>query len=176
MKRLTGVIDNINEKIGKACTVGLVMMIVIIFIEVIGRYVFNHPFLWTNELAQYWFAATAMLVGAWLISTDSHVRVDILYQRFSVKKRAIADVVTFIFFLAFAGGLLWASIPATIHSISVSETSASGWNPPLYPIRALVPLGVFLLLTAGIVKFARNISIIRGKGKVEAENEAGEEV
>ena len=114
MKRFIRVIDNINENIGKACTVGLVMMIVIIFIEVIGRYVFNHPFLWTNELAQYWFAATTLLVGAWLISTDSHVRVDIIYQRFSAKRKAIADVITFFFFLAFAGGLLWASIPATI--------------------------------------------------------------
>ena len=118
----------VNEKIGKSCIFGLVFMIAVIFIEVIGRYGFNHPFIWTNELAEYLFAVTALLVGGWLIATESHVRVDILYQRLSVKKRAVADVFTFIFFLTFVAGLLWTSVPRTLHSVAMRELSATAWK------------------------------------------------
>ena len=166
-------VSMINEKIGKGVGIGLVLMIAIMSIEVVGRYVFNHPFIWTNELAEYLFAATVLLAGGWVLATDDHVRVDIFYRRLSIKQRAVVDVVTFSLFLIFCGGLLWSSASVSLHSVAVQELSGSMWNVPLYPVKLLVPIGAFLLFAQGIVRLTGDISIIRGAGKAEARNEVG---
>ncbi|MFC1964699.1 TRAP transporter small permease subunit [Chloroflexota bacterium] len=169
MKKLGDFISKVSENIGKAVAVVLVLIVVVMVTEVAGRYLFNHPFAWTNEIVTYFFALLVLPAGAWALVDDSHIRVDVLYGLLSPRKKAIINAVMSPLFIIFAGGLLWSSSAAFGRSLETLELSGTMWNVPLYPVKMLVPIGAFLLLIQGLVKLGRDIAIIRGRLKPEEE-------
>jgi TRAP-type mannitol/chloroaromatic compound transport system permease small subunit len=65
---------------------------------------------------------------------------------------------------------------AALQSLAWRETSASGWNPPLYPIKLIIPLGVLFLLLQSIAMFVRYfIQAITGVEEIKRERLTGEE-
>ena len=173
MKRIGDGISWFNENLGKFCTVGLIMMIVVMSVEVVGRYIFNHPFIWSTELSGFLFAFTALMLGGYTLLHNDHVRVDIFYGRLSRRGKAIADIVTLPVFLGFLTMLLWSSWMATTRSIAMGEVSPSAWHPPMFPIKALVLIGAFLMFAQGMVKLGKDIAILRKKEVPEEEDKGG---
>jgi len=59
--------------------------------------------------------------------------------------------------LAYGGSLAW-------ESVARFEHSQSAWNPPLYPVKLMIPSGAFLLLLQGVAKLARDIvTVVTGE-------------
>jgi TRAP-type mannitol/chloroaromatic compound transport system permease small subunit len=171
-------VEKVNDFFSKILWVGVLLTFVIILFEVIMRYFFNRPNVWTNELSQYVFAAYAVLCGGYLMRTRKHVNVEILYNRFSPKAKIIANIVTFPVFLMFTGAMLLLGISFAWDSMSRFEHSQSAWNPPVFPVKILLPIGAFLLLTQGIVNLIRDIQELRSSEKEaaeESEERTGEE-
>jgi TRAP-type mannitol/chloroaromatic compound transport system permease small subunit len=173
---ILGAVDKVNDFLSKILWIGILLTFVIIFYEVISRYFFNRPNVWTNELSQYVFAAYAVLCGGYLLRTKRHVNVEILYNRFSPKGKIIANIVTFPVFLMFTGAMLILGASFAWDSLSRFEHSQSAWNPPVYPVKMLLPIGAFLLLVQGIVELIRDIRQLRsgGKGATEGKWESKE--
>ena len=49
-------------------------------------------------------------------------------------------------------------------SLSICERSNSAWQPPIYPVKMMIPIGAFLLLLQGIAKLIRDIlTLFSGK-------------
>jgi len=168
-------IDAVNEWIGRLLSYFLFAFFVLLFIEVILRYFFNSPTVWANELSQMLFGAYAVLSGGYILLTGSHVNVDILYSRFSVKTRAAVDIVTSVLFFLFCGMLLIYGGSLAWDSLSRFEHSQSAWNPPLYPAKLMIPAAAALLILQGITKLIRDFLILLGKDKPSGpEPEKGE--
>jgi TRAP-type mannitol/chloroaromatic compound transport system permease small subunit len=83
------------------------------------------------------------------------------------KTRLIIDVVfTLVFFFPLFGYLLDFSIRQAYHSLVIGELSSRGvaWQPILYPFRAIVPLGIALLLLQGLGNFSRDlVELLKGQ-------------
>ena len=56
-------------------------MIGILFFETVSRTIFNHPWIWTVEMAQFVMAAYYTLGGAYTLIMDGHVRMDLTYAQ-----------------------------------------------------------------------------------------------
>ena len=162
-------VEKVNDFFSKILWVGVLLTFVIILYEVIMRYFFNRPNVWTNELSQYVFAAYAVLCGGYLMRGRRHVNVEILYNRFSPKGKIIANIVTFPVFLMFTGAMLLLGTSFAWESMSRFEHSQSAWNPPVFPVKMLLPIGAFLLFMQGIVNLIRDIQQLRAGGKEAAE-------
>jgi TRAP-type mannitol/chloroaromatic compound transport system permease small subunit len=170
-------IDWINEKIGLVLSYILYFLFILILSEVIMRYVFNRPTIWQGELAQYLFAAYAILCGGFILRTGGHVNVDIIYSHFSEKTRAACDLITSVLFFFFTSMLALYGGFFAFESISYFETSQSPWDPPLWPVKCLIPIGALLLLLQGVVKFVQDLCIVLGKEPpVKPVSEEGENV
>jgi TRAP-type mannitol/chloroaromatic compound transport system permease small subunit len=150
-------VDNINDWVGKVLSFGVLLMFALVMIEVIRRYLFNSPTVWGNELTQLIFGVYVVLCGGYVLRWGGHVNVDIWYGRFSIKGRAIIDMITFSLFLMFCGMMLAYGGSLAWESLSTFEHSQSAWNPPLYPVKLMIPTGAFLLLLQGIAKLVRDI-------------------
>ena len=162
--------DKVNGFLGNKLWVGVFLIFAIILFEVVSRYFFNSPWNWTNETAQYVFAAFSVLYGGYLLQQKKHVNVEILYERFSPKGKIIARMVAFPIFLIFSGTLLvWGSSFAW-ESMSILEHSKSAWDPPIYPVKILIPLGAFLLLIQGVAELIRDIKQLLAAGADMAPN------
>jgi TRAP-type mannitol/chloroaromatic compound transport system permease small subunit len=153
---LTG-IDALNDWVGKVFSFGVLLMFVLVVSEVVRRYFFNAPTVWSNEFTQMIFGAYIIVSGGHILRWGGHVNVDILYSRLSSRIRAILDIITFFLFLMFVGMMLLYGGSLALESLKSLEHSQSAWNPPLYPVKLMIPIGALMLLLQGIAKFIRDI-------------------
>lgn len=164
LNAILDLVDKINDWVGKVLSFGVLFMFLMVLIEVVRRYFFNSPTVWGNELTQLIFGVYVVLSGGYILRWGGHVNVDILYSRFSTKNKAITDIITFALFLLFCGMMLTYGGSLAWESLARFEHSQSAWNPPLYPVKLMIPLGAFLLLLQGIAKLLRDIeAVITGK-------------
>jgi len=164
---LLSIIDSLSEWSGKTFSFLLVVATLVVVFEVVMRYVFNAPTIWGLELTIYLCATIYVMAGAYAHWLDAHVKVDVLYMRWSLRTKAIVDsVLTGPLFLFFCGVLVWQSGEWTWVAITRGFTSGTMWAPPLWPMRLVLFLGSSLLLLQGLAKFVRDL-ITATKGRAE---------
>jgi len=157
MKHFLVAVDATQNRIGTIMSYVLWSAIAVTLIEVIGRFIFNHPTVWAHETTTHLFGFYSIMAGGYLILVKFHTRVDILWSRFSPRGRAILDLCTCGFGLLFLGFLFWQSIPMFWQSFQIHEVSQTPFAPPMYPLKACLVLGSFLILLQFIVKIFRDI-------------------
>ena len=163
MEKFFTFIDRLNIFIGRSTGVLAFFIAVAIVYEIVVRYLFHRPTVWTNESTIFAACIIYMLAGGWALLEDRHVRIDMVYHRLSPKQRALIDCLTYPFFILYVAVMLWASSNYAWESFQVRETTMSPWNPPIYPMKIVMTLGLILLLLQGTVKLLRDISILRRK-------------
>ncbi len=136
----------------------LVAMMLTICYEVVARYFFDRPTIWSLELNTYLLCAYAMLGGGFTLLRNGHVNVDILYGRFSVRTKGIINCLTSFFFFIFVIILTWNGYHMTVESIQYHETAGTILDWPLAPTKIMVPIGAFLLLLQGVVRFMEDLT------------------
>lgn len=137
---------------------------------VIMRYLVHDPITWGGQVLLLLFIPVALLAGGYVLLVKGHVRLDLLYGRWSPRGQAISDIATFVVFLLFTGALAWASIEMAWESLKIGEVSWYIFKAPIYPKKIAFALAVLLLLLQGVAQFVRNIRLIKGKGGGEEAN------
>ena len=79
-------VKRLNDLILKMCG-GLVMIMVpvmtlVIFVQVVMRYVFKSPFVWAEEFSRYLLVWISCLGAAYGIRTGMHIAVQFAYTKF----------------------------------------------------------------------------------------------
>jgi len=152
-------IDIISSWSGKAVSFLFLVVTGVIVYEVVARYIFNAPTQWVFEATLHLCAIVYTIGGAYTLYVRGHIIIDVVYEKFSPRLKAISDSITSIFFFLFSGVLLWQGIVHAWRSVAISETSGSPWNPPLYPMWITMTLGALLILLQGVAKLFRDLNI-----------------
>jgi len=115
---------------------------------VIMRYAFNKSSVFTQELEWHLFGVVYMLGAGYTMLYDEHVRVDIVYSRWSPRKKAWSDfVLYFVFFSPSAIMVMVTSWPFVRDSYKVLEGSPDpGGIPYRFLLKSVIIVG-FTLLT-----------------------------
>ena len=92
-------INKSNIILGKFFSWSLLLMVILTFIIVILRYLFNIGFIWMQEMVRYLYAAVFMLCAAYTLARDEHVRVDIFYSKLKDRYKIIVNVIGALLFL-----------------------------------------------------------------------------
>jgi TRAP-type mannitol/chloroaromatic compound transport system permease small subunit len=140
-----------------------VLAVFTFYYEVIARYVFNSPTNWVHESMFLMFGAQYMLAGAYAYRDETHVRVDIVYSKLSMRGHAICDVITSVFFFLFVGTMLVTGWRFASDSVGVGEASFTEWGIQYWPIKLMIPIGAALLLLQGLSRLLRDIAVIARK-------------
>lgn len=145
-------IDKMNEWIGRTVSWLTLAMVLVTFAIVIFRYAFNVGWIAMQESVAYMHTLVFMLGAAYTLKLDGHVRVDIIYQRFSVKGRAWIDLFgTLFLLLPVAGFILWSSWEYVSESWEIRESSRnSGGLPGVYLLKTSILTMAILLILQGI--------------------------
>ena len=103
-----------------------------------------------------------LLGAAWTLDQDKHVRVDLFYQRFGPKTKALINLVgTLIFLIPFCWVTMITSIDFVQSSFLLNETSPDpGGLPARYLIKSAIPLGFGLLMLQGVVLILNSIKTL----------------
>lgn len=156
-------IDKLNEWVGRIVSYAVLFMVFTLCYEVFFRYVLNLPTIWVLEINQYVLCAYVALTGGYVFLYNSHVNVEILYERFSPRTKALVNVITSVFFFAVVITLIWKGGTMALEAWETSEESYSMLAAPLFPAKVTVPIGAFLLLLQGTAKLIRDIrTLVQG--------------
>ena len=164
MKRtLLDRLEMVNEWVGRIISFLILIIIAIILIEVTLRYGFDSPTRWVHEESGFLLMSYILLGGGYTLLHRSHVKIDILYNALSPKKRAILDLtIASILFFCFTGVLLWLGSINAFKSIMMREISSTGlWGGPVYPWKPLIPIGAFLIMMQWVVIMIRDFRLVR---------------
>ncbi len=166
IKQVVRICDRINEWIGSFIVAPAVFLfILVIFSNVIMRYVFNTSFVFMAELEWHVFAFIFLMGAGFTLLHDGHVRVDIFYSNMDRKKQAYINFFGVLLFLLPSCYLvLTTTIPWVIVAYKVGEVSIDpGGIPARFVLKAILPMGYFLMLIQGVSLFIKSLFIILGK-------------
>jgi TRAP-type mannitol/chloroaromatic compound transport system permease small subunit len=164
-------IDAANKKVGKFSMYLVFAMMGILLFESISRTIFDRPHIWVVETAQFFMAAYYLLGGGYSMILDGHVRMDLLYGRWSARRRAITDVFTGFLLIFYIFFLLTGGISASKYALKYGQVNYTPWGPPLSPIKIIMTIGIFLMLLQVIATFFKDLATARGKDLTEVKGE-----
>ena len=157
-------LDRISSILGKASAWMTLFMVVVTFVVVVLRYVFDAGLIWLQESVIWMHAFVFMVGAAYTLQQEEHVRVDIFYREMSAKRKAWVDLLGVLLFLfPVCGFLFWKSLDFVTVSWKLQEASReSGGLPyPLVPmlksIVLVMPLTVSLQGVAILLKSVRTL-------------------
>lgn len=161
-------IDRFTNAIGKLAYWLVLIMIGVGVWNVLGRYVGNAigQNLSSNALIEtqwYLFDLVFLLGAAYTLQHNEHVRVDVFYDRWSRRKKALADFIgTVLFLLPFSTLVIVFSWGAIAKSWAVREVSPDPGGLPRYPIKTMILVSFALLILQGISDAIKNWAIFKG--------------
>lgn len=156
LNRVSRVINNIADFLGRGVSYALIVMMCIATMEVVLRYVFNRPTNWAWDVNVQLFALVSAIAAAYSFHHGYFVNVDTFYKNFSPRRKLIADVLAFAFAATFCVILVWLGFEAFWRSWTIRETYPSYFAPPAYPVKFLIPLGGALVLLQAVAKLISN--------------------
>jgi TRAP-type mannitol/chloroaromatic compound transport system permease small subunit len=165
MLALADAIDWLNGKIGRAAAWLCIAVVAIQFIVVVLRYLFGTGSIRLQESIIYSHAAMFLLVAAWTLKNDGHVRVDLFYEQAGPRTKAIVDLCGALFLLMpFAAAILYFSLPYVARSWAIMEGSREASGLPLvFALKTLIPVFAVMLLLQGVAQAIRAFALLSAK-------------
>ncbi|CAN1598741.1 MAG: TRAP transporter small permease subunit [Pseudarcicella sp.] len=163
MKAYINFADQFVVWVGRSFAWGIFILTAAVMYEVIMRYFFNAPTLWAFDFTIQMYGAVFMMGGASAMSTKTHVKADMYYNRLSEKGQAILDLVLFICF--YAPGVFALTYAGYFYAKKAWIVHETSWNSPaqiqIYFSKSLIPIAGLLLLIIGISEIFRCIICIK---------------
>ena len=162
-------IDNIERFIawsGRAVSWLTLLMVIVTFIVVILRYVFDIGWIALQESVTYMHAMVFLVGASWAMQHDAHVRVDIFYSRFSTRTKAWVDLFgSLLLLLPVMVFIAWISWEYVIDSWEVLEGSReAGGLPAVFLLKSLIVVLAIMLMLQALVQIMRSVQTIRSAG------------
>jgi len=154
-------VDAVNRVVGRFAMYMIFAMIGLLLYSAITKTFFIPP-LWTLELAQFSMAAYYLLGGGYSMQLDSHVRMDLVYGRWSPRGKGFANSITSFCLVFYLVVLLYGGFSSTEYALQYGETSYSSWSPIMAPIKIIMTFGIALMLLQAIATFFKDLARFKG--------------
>lgn len=162
--RLTDWIERLNGRVGEFVAYWSMIAVFVYYYEVLARYVFNSPTNWVHESMFLMFGMQYVLSGAYAYREDQHVRVDVLYTKLSQRGKAIADIVTSVFFFIFILTMVWTGARFALDAVNNWEVSFTEWGVQYWVVKLTLPIGAALLALQGLAKLVKDVLLVARGG------------
>jgi len=188
MHALIHAIDAVNRRVGRVAMYGIFALMAVLLWSSFSK-TFLVPSLWTLEMAQFVMVGYYILGGPYAMQMGAHVRMDLLYGGWSARGKAWADLVTVLVLIFYLCVLLYGAVGSTAYSLGYwksepfsffaglvtgeekvgrLERSSSAWRPWMWPIKAVMIAGFFLMLLQCVSELLKDVLRLRGDWDGEA--------
>ena len=160
-------LDRFSEITGQFTAWLTLLMVVVTFVIVVMRYVFDAGLIWMQESVIWMHAFVFMVGAAYTLQRDEHVRVDIFYREMNATGRAWIDLLgVLVFLLPLCIFLALKAWDFVAFSWALAETSRESGGLP-YPLLPMLKTVLILMPAAvglqGMSLALKSLAIIRGR-------------
>ncbi len=156
--------ESVVDVVGKITSILLLLMIFNVFFDVVMRYFFRNSSMGMQEMEWHLFSIVILFGVSVALKDEGHVRVDFIYERYSIRKKAMINILGTIFFLVPLALLVaTGSIDYVMDSYNINEISEDpGGLTHRWIIKAMIPFSFIFLIFSAIGYVIKNINIYRG--------------
>jgi TRAP-type mannitol/chloroaromatic compound transport system permease small subunit len=157
--RAVRVIDKFTDTTGVWIAWLNIPLVFAVSYEVLARYLFNAPTIWSFDVTYMLYGTIFMLGAAYALHKGAHIRTDFFYEKWSDRTRGMVDSISYlIFFFPAIVMLLLVSANEAWYAFDIRETSEqTPWRPILWPYKSVVPLTCVLLLIQGVSETIKSV-------------------
>ena len=154
--------DRLNERVGRGIAWLTTALVLVVCCDVFVRYFLKRSVVAVQELEWHLFSLIFLIGAAYTLKYDKHVRVDVLYSRFSPRAQAWVNLVgSLLFLLPFCIIIIWSAHPFVANAFRLGETSPDpGGLPARWVLKAAIPVGFALLLIQGLALACRSALVL----------------
>lgn len=157
-------LTGITTWVGQASAWLALLLVLGMVLVVALRYGFGIGNIALQESLTYLHGSLFMLAIAYTLAEDEHVRVDVLYQRFSPRSRAWVNLLgTLFLLLPMCAAIFWLSLDYVLSSWREQETSANGGLPVVYLLKSLLLVLPALLSIQALAELLRQTLVLLGE-------------
>ncbi len=163
MKTYVRVVEAFNRRVGRLMMYMIFVMMGVMLFSAISKAAAGVSYIWTVEILQFSLAAYYLVGGAYSMQLDSHVRMDLVYGRWTPRGKAIADAITVAMLLFYLVWLFIGGLSSTQYALEYGQKNYSSWAPPLAPIKIIMCFGILLMLLQTIALFFKDLARAMGE-------------
>jgi TRAP-type mannitol/chloroaromatic compound transport system permease small subunit len=162
--KLCSLIDRMNERIGRWASWLTLFAVIVCTVNALVRYSVNVSSNAWLELQWYLNAGMFLLVAAYALKINAHVRIDVIAGKLSPRAQAWIDVFGGLFFLLpMALIIAWYSWPSLVNSWHIQEMSSDHGGLIRWPMRLLIPVAFVLLSLQGLSEVVKRCAYLAGR-------------
>jgi len=155
--------------------VAILLMMLAISADVIGRYAFDHPIMGAFEFALLLMVLVVFLGLAYTQLRGQHISVDVVYMRLPHRFRLPVDILNLIVLLFITSILAWKTVSHAAYSVSIGDYMPGMAHFPKYPSKVALAVGAVMLCAVVFVQLVGKLaSRVHANGVSEQEQNAGE--
>jgi TRAP-type mannitol/chloroaromatic compound transport system permease small subunit len=155
--------DHLSTAVGKTFSWCVVVLMLGTCYEVVMAYAFNAPTLWNFDFSMQMYGAIFMMAGAYTLSTEAHVRGDVIYRLFKPRTQGYIDFV--LYFIFFFPGVLALAFYGYDYAALAWKIKETSWSSPaqiqIYMVKSMIPVAGVLLTIQGVSEVFRCIICIK---------------
>ena len=142
----SGFFDILSLVTSRMAMILVAMIVIVMFYEVVSRYVFSRPTLWANELSLWLAAFVFLFAGQYAMQQRSHIRIYVIYDMMPRWAQKTADVVSLLLLLTFVFALVWGGFDDALRRMLRMETFGTAWDPPIPGVVKPAILAIIVLV------------------------------
>ena len=160
---------------GWVACVAMILMAANVFYDVVSRYAFNEVSIGMQEMEWHLYSVVFMLGVPYAMRTDGHVRVDVLYTKWTNKTKAWVNLIgALIFVIPFAYLIGIFGYDYTLDSYNLGESSGDpGGLSHRWIIKSVIPITAFFIAVAGLNMVTFALRVMSGEKSYEVEHSGG---
>jgi TRAP-type mannitol/chloroaromatic compound transport system permease small subunit len=157
--RLVRIIDKFTDTTGTWVAWLNMPLVGIVSYEVIARYAFNAPTIWSFDVTYMLYGTIFMLGSAYALHKGAHIRTDFFFEKWSIRTKGVIDSVAYlVFFFPSIFVFMLVSGSEGWYAYTINEESEqTPWRPLLWPYKWVVPLTCILLLIQGVSEVIKSL-------------------
>ena len=163
--QLANAIDRFIDLVGRAFSWLALVVALVMGANVLLRYGFALGWIWAQELEWHLLVPLTLVGMSYALRHGEHVRVDVLFSRFSARSKIVVDILSAVIAMIFAILVIALSIPYVEQSWNIGEGSPNpGGIDYRYIIKSMIPVGFGLLFLQSLSHAIRFSLALRGDG------------
>lgn len=144
--------DWISIAISRVAMFLVALIVVIMFYEVVMRYVFGNGTYWVNEMSLWTAGTVYLLAGLYVMQQRGHIRIFILYDMVSRNWQRAFDTISTVLIVLFAAAIFWGGFNEAWVKMMRWETFGTAWDPPIpATMKPLILVTVILIAVQAVV-------------------------
>ena len=164
MLKLQKFFDTITDIVGYIAVAAMLLMTLNVFYDVIMRYFFLNVSIAMQELEWHLFSVLILFGISYALKSDQHVRVDLIYDNLSDRKKAMINMIGAVIFILPITLIVGISSIDNAYAAytSMEKSGDPGGLPYRFIVKGLIPVAFLFLLFSTIGFFLKNLNVYNG--------------